>query len=321
MVEWVYPGFNFRPFLLNLIFSGLTCRSDQLTEKELTMKTTSIRKPIAAGTLYPSDPADLKKQVTDILNSAGNSLPGSPKILVVPQGSYTDCRDLYASAYASVKGKQVETVVLAAYSETEFFNFISVFSGDEYHTPLGALKIDYLMRDEFADEDDDIYVSDKGHFSKDSFIELQLPFLQTALEPGFKILPVVIGNQTREFCDELSNAMGEILSSRNVLIVLCADMISDPSASPETLSGLIAELEEKIRSRQTDSFFTRELKNKFQAGAFGPLHIANRVSDMTGYKTFHLLNHQTAQEKWDNGDHLVTYFSMAWTRSGGPKHS
>lgn len=279
------------------------------------MKAVSTRKPIAAGTLYPSDPDALRSQVKDILARVKTPSAESPKLIVVPQGSFKDCADLYAEAYSTVMGKQVETVVLVAYSETEFFNFISIFSGDDYHSPLGSLKIDYLMRDEFADEDDDIFVSDKGHFSKDSFIELQLPFLQVALEPGFKILPIVIGNQSKEFCDELSNAMGEILPSRNVLIVICADMISDPASPAAELSARIENLKKEMLEHKTDHFFSRDLKNQFQSGAFGPLHIAAKVSQMINYKSLHSLKTQTELEKWDNGDHLVTYFSMAYTRT------
>lgn len=279
------------------------------------MKAVSTRKPIAAGTLYPSDPAALKAQVNEILNRVKKPAVESPKLIVVPQGSFKDCADLYAEAYSTVIGKQVETVVLVAYSETEFFNFISIFSGDDYTSPLGGLKIDYLMRDEFADEDDDIFVSDKGHFNKDSFIELQLPFLQVALEPGFKILPIVIGNQSKEFCDELSNAMGEILPSRNVLIVICADMISDPASPLTEINSLIETLKTDFQENKTDHFFSRDLKNKFQSGAFGPLHIAAKVSQMINFKSLHILKTQTELEKWDNGDHQVTYFSMAYTRS------
>ncbi|MCA0447502.1 MAG: AmmeMemoRadiSam system protein B [Bacteroidetes bacterium] len=279
------------------------------------MKAVSTRKPIAAGTLYPSDPEVLKAQVTEILNRVKTPAAESPKLIVVPQGSFKDCADLYAEAYSTVVGKHVDTVVLVAYSETEFFNFISIFSGDDYHSPLGSVKIDYLMRDEFADEDDDIFVSDKGHFNKDSFIELQLPFLQVALEPGFKILPIVIGNQSKEFCDELSNAMGEILPSRNVLIVICADMISDPTHPVDEISVLIEDLKVELLEHKTDHFFSRDLKNKFQSGAFGPLHIAAKVSQMINYKTLHILKTQTELEKWDNGDHQVTYFSMAYTRT------
>lgn len=280
------------------------------------MKAVSTRKPIAAGTLYPSDPDALKSQVSEILARVKTPSADSPKLIVVPQGSFKDCADLYAEAYSTVIGKQVDTVVIIAYSETEFFNFISIFSGDEYQTPLGGLKIDYLMRDEFADEDDDIFVSDKGHFNKDSFIELQLPFLQVALEPGFKILPIVIGNQSREFCDEVSNAMGEILSSRNVLIVICADMISDPALPVTELNSLISELKADLQNHKTEHFFARDWKHKFQSGAYGPLHIAAKVSQMINYKTLNILKTQTEIEKWDNGDHLVTYFSMAYTRSG-----
>lgn len=284
------------------------------------MKVQSVRKPIASGKLYPADPETLRSGIESILNRTDLPAKETTRLIVVPQGPLEDCADLYARSYAVVRGDKFDTVVLLAYSESEFFNFISVFNGDEYHSPLGSLKIDYQMRDEFADEDDDIFVSDKGHFNQDSFIEMQLPFLQVALQPGFKILPIIIGNQSKELCDELAHAMGEILHQRNCLVVVCGDMISEPDVPDYELEERIAKIRATMLDGNTDFFFTRQWKGHFLGGAYGPFHIAAKVSKTLNYKTLNIYRYFSQVEKWEVGNRQVTYFSMAYSRLSKPVH-
>src|SRR5690606_19616206 len=72
--------------------------------------------------------------------------------------------------------------------------------------------------------DDDIFVSDEGHFHTEG-IDVQVPYLQTVLG-DFDIVPVVMGNESPEFCRELGHAIGEVMYNRRALVVAAADVVA-----------------------------------------------------------------------------------------------
>lgn len=278
------------------------------------MRQMTNRKPVAAGVLYPKSANELTEKIEHLLASQAVSKLRDPKVIVVPQGNYDDVGELYASSYNAVKGKKYDVVLILSYADTEFFNYLSIFSGEEYSSPLGSAKMDILMRDELADEDDDIYVSEKGHSTSDPFIELQIPWLQTVLEPGFKIVPLVFGHQTDELCQELDKALSEVLTQRSALIVVCSDMVYTADSKEKTIEQHNASVMETFQGKTMDNFFSRKWKDKFKSGAFGPLYVGKNVAANLGYKIITQLGQKTVKEIRNNNEVWVSYQSMVISR-------
>ena len=113
---------------------------------------------------------------------------------------------------------------------------MTICSVDSYRTPLGDIPIDQGIRQELCDEDDDIFMDDRGHFNPKG-IDVQLPFLQTVLDGPFSLVPIVMGTDSPAFCRELGAAVGEIMYNRRTLIVSTADIIA---GSPDQLERLTA---------------------------------------------------------------------------------
>jgi len=177
----------------------------------------NVRKPQVAGMFYPSDPESLKEQLDNFLSDIGtdesiNRVAG----LVVPHAGYVYSGKTAAFGYKTIENKDFENVIVISPSHREYFRGISVYSGDAYETPLGKIPINIDLREKMISESQIIYAGTEGH-KYEHALEVQLPFLQTVLNE-FHLIPLVIGDQRREFIFELANVLANTIDNKTLLI-------------------------------------------------------------------------------------------------------
>jgi AmmeMemoRadiSam system protein B len=183
----------------------------------------SIREPAVAGMFYPGDRLTLDREVGALIKRAEvKKIKGELRGLISPHAGYIYSGYTAANGYRLLEGKSVQTVVIIAPSHREYFRGISVFSGSAYSTPLGILEVDDALRSELVRDGGVIEASLSGH-REEHAIEVQLPFLQKVLA-DFRILPIVMGDQGRDFCVALGKRLGKILKERNALLVASSDL-------------------------------------------------------------------------------------------------
>ncbi len=168
--------------------------------------------------VYATEAGLLRSQISDALgNSPDVELTGTPIGLIVPDSNVLAGRFTSGAAYDSIAGRQFETVVVVSATKMDPFNRITICKHDSFDALLGPVHVNTAMREELCDEDDDIFIDNRGHFESTG-LAVQLPFLQSLL-PEFSVLPIVMGNESIAFCRELGNAIGEIIFNRRVLVV------------------------------------------------------------------------------------------------------
>jgi len=183
----------------------------------------SIREPAVAGMFYPGDRLTLDREVDALFKRVKvKKIKGEVCGLISPHAGYIYSGYTAANGYRLLEGMSVQTVVIIAPSHREYFRGISVFSGSAYSTPLGVLEVDDELRSELVRDGGVIQASLSGH-REEHAIEVQLPFLQKVLS-NFKILPIVMGDQRREFCIALGKRLGKILKGKSALLVASSDL-------------------------------------------------------------------------------------------------
>jgi AmmeMemoRadiSam system protein B len=183
----------------------------------------SIREPAVAGMFYPGDRRTLDREVDALFKRVEvKKISGDLYGLISPHAGYVYSGFTAANGYRLLEGKSVHTVVIIAPSHREYFRGVSVFSGPAYSTPLGVLEVDDGLRSELVRDGGVIEASLSGH-REEHAIEVQLPFLQKVLS-NFKILPIVMGDQRREFCMALGKRLGKILKGKSALLVASSDL-------------------------------------------------------------------------------------------------
>ncbi len=179
---------------------------------------------IADRPVYATQAAPLRKQVEKLLREAdAPPIPGDVLAVIVPDSNKLDGGEIAAEVFKRLDGQEFETVVVVSPSHTGPFRRMNICSLNTYRTPFGELKINDRVRNELCDEDDDIFLDDEGHFHVEG-VEVQLPFLQTMLG-DFDVVPIVMGDESPEFCRELGTATGEVMYNRPTLLVATADVL------------------------------------------------------------------------------------------------
>jgi len=203
----------------------------EMESKIIMSPSAKIRQPGAAGNYYPADKIMLERELSLLLEASPVLDFSRPiRAMIVPHAGYVYSGGVAARAYRQILDASFERVIIIAPSHCESFPFISVFEGDAYQTPLGKIPVDYQMARVLTAFHPDIQLSDKGHSSPEFTIEVHLPFLQWAL-PGFKLLPIVMGEQSADHTNALFNALTQILAGQNNLVIASTDLSHHQSDS------------------------------------------------------------------------------------------
>jgi len=183
-----------------------------------------IREPAVAGSWYPGNPETLSRDVKRYLeNAKKEKVEGEITGLVSPHAGYFYSGQVAAYAYKVVEGKSFETVIVVAPSHTFYFKGVSIYDRGGYRTPLGVVPVDVDLSKKMMEKKKEIQFVPEAHL-KEWSLEMQIPFLQTALRPS-KLVPIVMEpNWNWETCQYLSSAIAEAVRGKHVLLVASSDL-------------------------------------------------------------------------------------------------
>ena len=113
--------------------------------------TKKVRQPAVAGSFYPASAKALAQKIDSLLGKVEQP-PVSGAILaaVAPHAGYAYSGPVAACTYAALRGKRYTRVVVIAPSHYAAFNYTSVYDGDGYATPLGAIPVDTAFAQRLA---------------------------------------------------------------------------------------------------------------------------------------------------------------------------
>ena len=103
------------------------------------------------------------------------------------------------------------------------FKGISINLQSAYQTPLGKVPVDQSLARSLIETNPEIRWLPRAH-AREHALEIQLPFLQTVLK-GFKIVPVVMGQQDFGTCQRLARGLvGALASTEGTLFLASTDL-------------------------------------------------------------------------------------------------
>ena len=182
-----------------------------------------VRPAAVAGTWYPGEPGPLAAVVDAYLSEVPPvAVSGRLVALVSPHAGLRYSGAVAAHAYALLRGRREMTVVLVGPSHRFAFSGVSVYRSGAFATPLGDIPIDEPVAQAVLDAGEGIRDDPAPHRPEHS-LEMQLPFLQRVV-PGLKIVPLLMGSQTRLEVDYLAHALATALAGRDVLLVASSDL-------------------------------------------------------------------------------------------------
>lgn len=270
-----------------------------------------IRHPQVAGYFYPADKDKLQNDIALMLQvakpeKAFNNIFG----IVSPHAGYMYSGKTAAFAYNLLKDKFYKTVIIISPSHVEYFPGISIFDGDAYETPLGIVEIDQIMVDMLVENSKIIFRGIQGH-RKEHALEVQIPFLQTVLK-NFKIVPIVMGDQSKIFVDELAEKISKVVDD-NTLVVASSDL--SHFYSSEEAERLDSIVEKRINEFDFEQLLKDLDDHECEACGGGPIAVMMKTASLKNIDKSLVISRSDSGDVTGDKSEVVGYLSAVVYKS------
>ena len=173
-----------------------------------------IRPSPIAGRWYTSDPKKLAASIDAYINAA--QLPpieGEIIGVVAPHAGHIYSGPVAGYAFAAIRGLKPELVAVISPMHHPYYEPLLTTTHQAYGTPLGPLWIDQEAMSALNG-----YLSESLGFSltpirrdPEHSLEIELPFLQRAIKSKFRLLPVMVRDQSARVTRALGQALAKAL--------------------------------------------------------------------------------------------------------------
>ena len=181
----------------------------------------AVRPAAVAGSWYPGDAKTLSRYIDRLLAEAQpspESRQGPPvRALIVPHAGYAYSGATAAAGYKLVEGHSYRRVVVLGPAHRGGFRGLSIAKVEAYETPLGRIPLDIEAIQRLRASP--LVTADAQAHEREHSIEMQLPFLQRALTPGWKLVPVLVGWMEAGDRRRAAELLRPLLDDQTLLVV------------------------------------------------------------------------------------------------------
>jgi len=259
-----------------------------------------VRKAAVAGSFYSADADELTKYFEKEFNQI-TIVPNDIKVraIIVPHAGYMYSGRTAAHAFAELREhNQFKNVFLIGSSHVEAFDGACVFHGSGFETPLGLVPVNSEITGLL--QQNNIFKFPQQYQMEDHVLEVELPFLQYLLEPGFNIVPITIGTKSLYALEKIAEKLNPYFTEGN-LFVISTDLSHYPSYSDAVKADSL--VIQSILSGDRDVFETAVRSNE-NAG------LKNYVTAICGFSAVYVLMTLTAENK------TLRYQKLKYSNSG-----
>ena len=280
-----------------------------------------VRRPTQAGTFYAGDAKALRAQIEScFLHPFGpRKLPevdahGPRRVagLVCPHAGYMYSGPVAANAFyeLALDGKP-DTIVILGPNHTGYGSALALMDEGVWKTPLGDVEVDTLVAREIVQETRLVDVDEMAHKFEHS-VEVQLPFLQYLFGNEFKFVPVCFQLQDFASADEVGNALVEVLSERNAVIIASSDMTHyEPQTNAERKD--LAALE-AVKAMDAKRFVAIIEERNITACGFGPIAALITAAKGLLAKESTVLRYKTSGDITGDKSSVVGYAAVSFRK-------
>jgi len=296
------------------------------------MRAPALRPAAVAGSWYPGSRGALEREVDQLLSGPrglprGRILhnhnlhgptPDDVVAILSPHAGMMFSGGVAAHAYAAVSGSAADVVVLVGPSHYVGFEGAAVYDHGGFETPLGVCAIDEEVAARLFEATPAARRLPSAH-AREHSLEMQLPFLQRVL-PSARIVPLVIGYQTRDTIEALGAAIPAAVAGRRALIVASTDLSHYFDASrAEALDGVVRGFVERFDPEGLLAEFERypeHERGRYVACGGGAAIAAMLAARRLGATRAHVLHYAHSGDVSGDRSAVVGYLAAAFARGG-----
>jgi len=272
------------------------------------MTTLDVRPSPIAGTWYEGQPKALAAEIDHYLDQAElPELPGEVIAVIAPHAGHRYSGAVAGYAFAAVRGRAPDLVAVISPMHHPYFEPLLVTAHAAYATPLGEIPLDKqavagldaALRAELGFGLSPV-TRDPEHS-----LEIELPFLQRALAGEFKLLPVMVREQSPRVSEKLGKALAQVLKEQNALLVASTDL--SHFYTQDEANAYDAEMLRCIESFSPESIFAAERSGKgFACGHAATAAVLWAAREL-GADTIKVLHHTTSGDVTGDYSQVVGY--------------
>jgi AmmeMemoRadiSam system protein B len=274
-----------------------------------------LRPSPIAGTWYEGNPEVLKRNIDAYIENA--ELPdfsGEVVAVIAPHAGHRYSGAVAGYAFAALRHQVPDLVAVISPMHHPYAEPLITSSHDAYSTPLGTIPVDKSAGDELdaaLQADLGIGLSPVPRDPEHS-LEIELPFLQRALDSDFKLLPVMVRAQDPRVSESLGKALAKVLSDKNYALVASTDL--SHFYDQETANKLDREMLHQIESFSPEGVFEAERTGKGFACGHAAVAAVLWAARELGADTVKLLNYATSGDVTGDYSGVVGYVAAAILR-------
>lgn len=284
---------------------------------EVQMETTLDTRPSPiAGKWYPGDANRLASSVDGYLNAA--ELPavhGEVVGVMAPHAGHIYSGAVAGYAFAAVRDLKPELVAVISPMHYPYSQGLLTTAHQAYQTPLGRIPVDQEAIQTIERElSEDVGIgltairNDPEHS-----LEIELPFLQRALNSDFKLLPVMVREQSSRISQALGKALAKVLAGRPSLLVASTDL--SHFYQQNQAEALDSFMLKQVAAFDPAGVIKAEEQGKgFACGCYALAAVLWAAKEL-GADSVQLLRHATSGDVTGDRSEVVGYGAAVITRS------
>jgi MEMO1 family protein len=205
-----------------------------------------VRPAAVAGSWYPGEARALAREVEAHLSAVVRPAPTRGRLLglISPHAGLRYSGPVAAYGYSLLRGLRERLAVIVGPSHHVGFEGLALPGPGVWATPFGPVAADEEVMSQLRAVEPLFVESPRAHRDEHS-LELQLPFL-AHLVPQLRIVPILMGRQSRAEVDALALALARVLADRSPLLVASSDLSHfHPAPEAKALDGTVCRLVER----------------------------------------------------------------------------
>jgi AmmeMemoRadiSam system protein B len=266
-----------------------------------------VRPSPIAGRWYEGDPKKLADKIDRLL--AGASLPkleGGLVGVIAPHAGHIYSGETAGYAFSAVKGRHFSLVAIFSPLHNYHSAPVLTTAHGAYQTPLGEIPVagEILERVDSKLREEGIELS-RIAYDQEHSLEIELPFLQRALQGDFKLLPFMVRSNEPKILKTLADAVSDAIGNENCLLVGSTDL--SHFHSEEHAQELDEVTLAQIGDLSPEGVLKAELTGRGAACGAGAVAAVMWAAKRMGATHVIVLHHSTSGKTTGDFDSVVGY--------------
>jgi AmmeMemoRadiSam system protein B len=276
-----------------------------------------IRTPAVAGMFYPKEKQELKLTIKEcFLHSYGPGKLPPPKTdekilgVICPHAGYMYSGPVAANSYYAISSLKPDIVIILGPNHWGIGCNVATMEEGIWRTPLGDIEVDSNVAIE-VNKDSKLIELDFFSHSRDHSLEVQLPMLQEIYAHKFKILPIILIDQSYNVAKQIGITIAKIAKNKKVMIIASSDFThyEENEFAHKQDKALI----EPILKMDIDKFYRILQENQVSACGYGAIASTMIACKEIGATKGSLVRYATSGDITGEKSSVVGYASIVFS--------